>query len=85
MANAKLVDLHVTKFMTALSSACYAGLAAPDGTVVLAYLDSALSASKPTTASTFAPACILIDYGTAAIWVNTGTTASVTWTSLTIN
>lgn len=39
------------------------------------------SGTIPTTASLFAPGCVILDLNTGISWTNTGTTASPTWTN----
>ena len=86
---AKLADLQVTSFGTKLSSACVAGIANDDGLVVIAYNDTTLCANPPTTASVFAPGCLVFQKGgtsaATSLLANTGTTASVTWTVFTLS
>ena len=86
---AKLADLQVTSFKTHITSACVAGIANDDGLVVIGYHDGAKNTAPPTTASVFAPGCILfLKDGTSAatnMVANTGTTASVTWTVFTLS
>jgi hypothetical protein len=85
----KIADLNVTSFFTPIVSSTWAGLANDDGLVVFGWFDSALKAAPPTTASIFAPGCIMINKGgtstSTAIVANSGTTASVTWSTLTIS
>jgi hypothetical protein len=81
----KLADLQVTKFATPITSATTAGLSNPDGLVVLGYWNSTKNGAIASTASVFAINCIIMDTEAAGVYVNTGTVASPTWTSLTIN
>jgi hypothetical protein len=85
----KKTDLQVTNFATPISSTCVAGIANDDGLVILGWYNGALGTTAPTTASVFAPGCILfIKQGTSTttnVVVNSGTTASVVWTAKTIN
>jgi hypothetical protein len=85
----KLADFNVTSYYTPINSATYAGLANDDGLVILGWWDSALCTDPPTTASVFAPGCIMLNKsGTSTstvIKANSGTTASVVWTVLNIN
>jgi hypothetical protein len=85
----KLADLSVTSVYTPINSSTFAGLANDDGLVILGWWDSALCTTPPTTASVFAPGCIMLNKsGTSTSTVmraNSGTTASPTWTVLNIN
>ena len=85
----KKADQQVTNFATYISSQCYGGLANDDGLVILGWYTATTGTTAPTTASVFAPGCILfLKNGTSAstnIVANSGTTASPTWTALTIS
>ena len=84
----KKVDIPTTSLGYKLSSACYLLLADNNGLAILATADTSIG-PVPTTASIFAPGCIMFKKdGTSAstnIYANSGTTASVTWTLLTIS
>jgi hypothetical protein len=84
----KKADLQVTSFGTPITSACIAGISNDDGLVVIGYQDGSLCTNPPTTASVFAPGCLIFKKnGTSAstnILANTGTTASVTWSAWTV-
>ena len=85
----KLKDLLVTNHSFPITSSCFGILANDDGLVILGSYDSAKYTAPPTTASIFAPGCIMFNKsGTSAstsLVGNTGTTASVTWTAFTIS
>jgi hypothetical protein len=85
----KLKDLQVTNFYTKITSAFTAGLANDDGLIILGFNDGDKYTNPPTTASMFAPGCIVFQKnGTSAstnIVGNSGTTASVVWTAFTIS
>lgn len=82
----------VTNTPTKITSQCYAGIANDKGFAILAWYDGDNSNTQPTTTSQFAAGCILINTAhttarstTTAIWVNTGSATTPTWTSLTIS
>jgi hypothetical protein len=89
MTTLRLADLEVTNVATPVSSTCIAGISNDDGLLVLGWYNGALGTTAPTTASVFAPGCVLfVKQGTSSttnIVVNSGTTASVVWTAKTIN
>lgn len=82
----------VTGYPTQITTQVYATLANNKGYAVIAYFDREKSATLPTTTSQFAAGCILINTAgsqsvstTTAIWVNTGSATTPSWTALTIN
>jgi hypothetical protein len=89
MTTLRQADLEVTNFATPISSTAIAGISNDLGLLVLGWYNGALGTTAPTTASVFAPGCVLfIKQGTSSttnVVVNSGTTASPTWTAKTIN
>lgn len=53
----------------------------PTGLIVAGTVDNG-GATLPTTASTFAPGCRIVDLSTAITYYNTGTTATPVWTRM---
>ena len=85
----KLADLQVTNHSFPITSAVFGILANNDGLVVIGTYDSSKNSTVATTASVFAPGCILFNKAgssaSTALVGNTGSTASPTWTVFTIS
>lgn len=82
----------VTNHSFQISSQCWCSLANNDGFAIIAHFDGDDSMTLPTLTSQFAAGCILINTRhtanvstTTAIWVNTGSPTTPSWTSLTIS
>lgn len=82
----------VTNHPTQITTQCWAALADNRGYAIIAHFNADNSATLPTTTSQFASGCVLISSNTTkgvstttAVWINTGSPTTPTWTSLTIN
>jgi len=82
----------ITNTPTKLTTQLYAGIANDRGFAIIAWFDGDNSATLPTLTSQYAAGCILINTKhttavttTTAIYVNTGSATTPSWTPLTIS
>ncbi len=89
MAGVKRVDQAFTSPRTRITSSCFLGLATNGGLGILGWFDSDKNTLPPTTAGIFSPGCLMINEAgsstTTNLFANSGTTASPTWTVVTIS